>query len=64
MQLSPEQIVTLNEEIYLELLPTYLDLIDQHFKEINPDVIMPPKKSYYIKAKIVEIVRGKPSKPD
>ena len=38
MQLSPEQIVTLNEEIYLELLPTYLDLIDQHFKEINPDV--------------------------
>ena len=38
MQLSPEQIVTLNEEIYLELLPAYLDLIDQHFKEINPDV--------------------------
>lgn len=38
MQLSPEQIVTLNEEIYLELLQTYLDLIDQHFKEINPDV--------------------------
>ena len=38
MQLSSEQIVTLNEEIYLELLPTYLDLIDQHFKEINPDV--------------------------
>lgn len=38
MQLSPEQIVALNEEIYLELLPTYLDLIDQHFKEINPDV--------------------------
>jgi hypothetical protein len=38
MQLSPEQIATLNEEIYSELLPTYLDLIDQHFKEINPDV--------------------------
>jgi len=30
----------------------------------DSNVIMPPKRSYYIKANIVKIVRGKPSKAD
>lgn len=40
------------------------EVLQAYLIDNNPDVIMPPKKSYYIKAKIVEIVRGKPSKPD
>jgi len=28
----------------------------------DPDVIMPPKKSYHIKVNVSEVVRGKPSK--
>ena len=40
------------------------EVLQAYLIDNNPDVIMPPKKSYYIKAKIDEIVRGKPSKPD
>jgi len=52
-----ETLTTKGKELPFSDEELWIYLIDN-----DPDVVMPPKKSYRIKINILEVVRGKPSK--